>query len=529
VNQARLLTLPTANDISVAAGWEYLQNLPIVGEDPTKEAASQQGLGEDTQTGLQTEYGESTQELVMPALYSTQFITYGILGFGEEQMATRTMYLQFAPNSTFATIQHIPVALALQTASLQFSENGATDTASIEMPQAYVSVVCELNSILNENDTRPIQFPNTYVAGCGGDQNFCDAPYGQGYLNTGGVTNYTAITRKQIWRQAMEDPQGRIIWVEGIKVSSPVPGTALGAIVVQPELCRTDHPFLTTSACVVGARWANTTSQLQETRDINSDSVGAIQNPLSPQSLSTLPLWSEPSLAISKAWAESLNTLTGVQNRTVADNLLRWMPVTDNICPTNGSYTTSEETLQFVPTRPFMHERLLASLIANGMSHAAGATQIWTPFSDTYSSHDWIKMGSEADDDNVHRNPPGIVLAFHGHLSGYAWSLDGIPIKLALAILLLYCVYTIPYVLYTFITGRSSMSWRSISELTALAINSTPTKELKRTSAGIKQTDTFRKLINVREVEENDRLELVFKEDEEKRGPYRRVAVGRGY
>src|SRR5436190_3978561 len=212
-----LLTHFVENELSPAAGWEYLQNLPPIGAD------------QDTETGLEPEEinlgnSEGTTRYVMPKLYSVQLPTYTPWQFSNSQgrLVTRTLYVQYAPNSTFATVQHVPIALALCSASYQFDEyvtqylndRPGADVASIEMPQAYASAFCELNSIMGENDTRPIQFPDSYVAGCG------DECYDYNLLNRAGVTNYTAITRRQIWDQAKNHPQGRILWVDGIKISS---------------------------------------------------------------------------------------------------------------------------------------------------------------------------------------------------------------------------------------------------------------------------------------------------------------------
>ena len=465
-----------------------------------------------------------TSEEVMPKIYSTQLQTYGPVN----DIVTRTLYMQYAPNSTFATTQSVPVALALANAASQFSEylgdRPGMDNVSIEMSQPFTSVFCELNSIMNENDTRPIQFPNTYVAGCGSDDNCA-------VLNKAGVTNYTAITRRQIWDQAKSNPQGRIIWIDDMNISSPVSGIALGAVVVQPEFCETNSTFLTTSACMIGGRWANMTSFMQGSFDgLDSMAVDVAENFLSPQSLSILPQWSLPSVRLSQAWAESLSPLTDIQNRTVADNLLRLLPVTNNVCPVNGSYPQDQPELHFPDSRPLMHERLLASLVANGMSHAAGATEQWRwDPANSDPNFRWAFYNPHGNERKNQAVPPGLVLILHGRLSGYAWSLHGAPIKVALPILFLYCIYTTAYVLYTFITGRSSTTWRSISDLTALAMNSTPSAVLRHTSCGIARTDTFRQLISVREVEKNERLELIFKQDEERKGPHRQVAMGRGY
>lgn len=459
--------------------------------------------------------------VIMPPLYSVQVSTMA---------GKRTLYVQYAPNSTFATTQQVPVASSLSKAAHALSAHLPPDTAgkvisSISMPQPYVSVFCELNTIMNESNTRLIQFPDTYVAGCGS----ADECANQNPMNMVGTINYTGITRRELWTEAKRRPQGRMIWVDDIHISRPIAG--LGVIVVQPDFCTAgNNTFLTTSACVVSVRWANTTSIMQLAFDgFSQVSKDITDNIISSTTPSTLPDWSRPSVAFSKQWAESLNPLTSTQNWTVADNLLRTMPVTDNICPRNGSYEQDNGAMLHSRNRLLMHEALIASLIANGMSNAAGITEQWTQKSSKNKDNIWTLFNSTIGSLLKQSSPPGIVLTFQGSLPGYAWSLDSSSIILALTVLIIYCLYTIVYLAYVFSTGHSSMAWSTISGLTALAINSRPTHALRFTSAGIEWTDTFRNLVSVREIEGTGRLELVFKQDEENRGVCRRVTAGKAY
>jgi hypothetical protein len=176
-----------------------------------------------------------------------------------------------------------------------------------------------------------------------------------------------------------------------------------------------------------------------------------------------------------------------------------------------------------------MHEASLASLVVNGMSHAVDNTEIWRWFPENWAVSGWTYTGTTVHPQQSQVNPPGTVLHFRGFLPGYAFNLDGIPIKIAVPILIIYCLYTTSYVLYTFITGRSSRVWSTMAEFTTLAINSSPTKVLKNTSAGIRQINTFRQPVSVREVENHGRLELVFERDEKKGEMFKRVVIGRGY
>jgi hypothetical protein len=512
--------------------WQNLQQLPTIDGS------------QDTETGWMTQFsllsdGSSRETTVMPTLYNIEFPSIFVQAANSIEPVTRQLSVQYAPNSTFVSIQHVPVVAALYEAGTKFTayvskymKDGRSSTlADIQMLQPVASVLCKSISILGVNDTRPIQFPDTYIAGCGG-QPRCESALLPPTLNTRwGVTNYTGILRSQLWNQSKESQEGHIIWVDDIQVNNPVAGRALGAIVVQPDLCETGvpRPYLEVSACVVGAIWANATLSVQKdaitfSRKTDS-SQGVIRSSITPTTFANLTGWSHPAVKLSKAWAETLTTMSEVENRTVADNLLRWMPVTDNICPRNGSYPEDQELFDFSEFRPFMHEALVASLVANGMSHTNDDIETW--------SWDGELKRWEFDDDEDKQHsqakPPGVVLTIHGSLLGFAYNLDGIAIKIALPILILYILYTVPYVLFTLITGRSSRIWGSMSGFTALAVNSIPTEALKDTSAGIERVDTFRHMISVREVATNEQLELVFEKEEATGRAYRRAVFGRRY
>jgi hypothetical protein len=461
----------------------------------------------------------------MPQLYSIAIPTvtpWWELLPGPTQIV-RTLYVQYAPNGTFATVQHIPVALSLSTAARHFttwfSNQPVTINASTEYPQPYVSTFCQLNTILNENDTRPIQFPTAYVAGCG---ERCQTST----KNWAKLVNYTGVTRQELWKEAKRTSQGRMIWVDDIPSGDSAGQNEFGVVVVQPELCNAGKLYLTTSACTVGARWGNTTAQLQITSDgLNSVSAN-IASKLSTTSLETIPQWSESPIHISLEWANSLNQPTSVQNRTLADNLLRDLPITDNLCPWNATYGLDAQG--FPRSRAYMHEALVSSLLANGISHSAGASEQWWKRmigGEEVWEHDVFPSG----DLEQKKSPPAMVLGFQGSLKGYAWTMEGVPIKLAITVLCLYCLYALVYVVYTFWTGHSSMAWSSIAELVTLALNSMPTSSMKNTSGGIDKRGTFKELVTVREVERNHRLEMVFPQDGQDRGPTRRVAWNVAY
>ena len=117
---------------------------------------------------------------------------------------------------------------------------------------------------------------------------------------------------------------------------------------------------------------------------------------------------------------------------------------------------------------------------------------------------------------------------------GYSYNTRGTTPKIAVCILLTYCMVAFAHVLYTGITGVSSTCWDFISEVTALAVNSQPTVLLRNTCAGITELNIFKLPVRVlarRDDQQSDgeHLELVFGDIGEKTTQYTTIKANRGY
>ncbi|KAL8834805.1 MAG: hypothetical protein Q9170_003601 [Blastenia crenularia] len=89
------------------------------------------------------------------------------------------------------------------------------------------------------------------------------------------------------------------------------------------------------------------------------------------------------------------------------------------------------------------------------------------------------------------------------------------------------------YLVYSIITGISSNSWDTIAELTALAINSTPTAALRNTCAAISELQIFKLPVLIlvsKDVEgEGEHLELVFGHIDDEKVEERKIKPDRTY
>lgn len=118
-------------------------------------------------------------------------------------------------------------------------------------------------------------------------------------------------------------------------------------------------------------------------------------------------------------------------------------------------------------------------------------------------------------------------------VEGYAHSTRGAGAGYAIVVILTYCIVTIAHLLYTVTTGISSTSWGSIAEVTALAMNSTPTEKLRNTCAGITKMRIYKLPVHILAARDGDsdgeHLELVFGEVDEEVAAQRRIKVNRAY
>lgn len=78
-----------------------------------------------------------------------------------------------------------------------------------------------------------------------------------------------------------------------------------------------------------------------------------------------------------------------------------------------------------------------------------------------------------------------------------------------MTVMIAYCLLVLGHIIYSAISGVSSTAWDSAAELVALAMNSSPTKVLENTCAGIMGRQALNTPVRVLETAPGH-LELVF-------------------
>ena len=91
--------------------------------------------------------------------------------------------------------------------------------------------------------------------------------------------------------------------------------------------------------------------------------------------------------------------------------------------------------------------------------------------------------------------------------NGYGYGFEGVPIRLAATVLVIYIALVCVHLTTMVVGGRTYKGFSDMGNMLALAWGTVPTVEMKNLSAGTKNHQTWRRIVKVREMER--RLQLV--------------------
>ena len=233
-------------------------------------------------------------------------------------------------------------------------------------------------------------------------------------------------------------------------------------------------------------------------------------------------------IKISESWARYLNP--AVQNtNTTLFNILMQQPQ----FKLQKGGTSERIVLQIVTTA-------LAMLTTNGLARMSWGTTLQGVVKRKGSQKEglpdgdyWLSGKGDVFEVDPIESRNWTSFRVESSLEGYAYNTLTSPPKIAIAIMMVYCVLVLGHTIYSGITGVSSNCWDTIAEVTALAINSTPTAALRNTCAGISELHIFklpvRILVSRDEEGECEHLELVFEPVEEAKTKARTIKPNRTY
>ena len=405
--------------------------------------------------------------------------------------------------------------------------------------QPYTIASCDHDTIFGEEDQNVLAFPSP----AGVDPQMLNTSnFNDSILSTHAFA-YPGITRSQLLNTSGSPSEYRLRWVQLPK--DPFNGTAIGAVVLLPRSGKnTTQKILT---CSLGAGWGtsrlNTSTQAGGAQTVLSqvgykfsDFLGRYPGGNSTISISPVteeavaanqlsfypPLFPENLITVTEDSAQYLNPTVSDSNTTVFHRLM------------------TSHLLR--PDIAISARIILAGLLANGLAGISPTSQLQGTLktavqpdgSEGLDGNNWFSGKGDAFVIDPVQSQNWVKLRVYTTFEGFAYNTRGTTPKVAICFLLTYCTFALTHILYAGITGISSTCWDSISEVTALAVDSTPSALLRNTCAGITELSIFKipvRVLAVRDDESSDgeHLELVFGELDEKAIQHQVIKQNRVY
>ena len=415
-------------------------------------------------------------------------------------------------------------------------QSDAIHSISKGYKQPYSTIVCVPDSVTSGDDMTPIgipHLPNANPAPSANGNITYEKCFGGGQT-TAQTIAHPLMTRGQMFNLSGSGPQYTLHWTEldpGL-----FQGSSIGAIVALPRAPQNNSQDVLIYNLSAG--WGTATISVHTnsggvsavtSRPINDNhstggvSIKSTNIPISEGNDGPvdyhLPYYPEQVINISQDWAQYLNPEISGLNTTVIDTLLQnWI---------------------FACSPRISAEVALGTLIVNGLAKSGAGSQlqgtIRTSGPQGVSGLDgnfWVSGKGNVFSVDPKQSEDWVKLHVESTLQGYAYNTINMAPRVAIAFLTLYCVFAFGHVLYVAWSGKhshddphhnsvliltilgiSSTSWDSISEITALAMNSTPTTALRNTCAGITELGIFKLPVRVLVREdaegEGEHLELV--------------------
>lgn len=358
-------------------------------------------------------------------------------------------------------------------------------------------------------------------------------------LSPSHALEFSGISRAEILGTPGAHNENRLRWVE--LPNNPFNGTAIGAIVLLPSAQEDMSQQII--VCNLGAGWGTTSLNTSTFTGTPQTVLSQVTTPesvldfaalekltnappaegvaLTANAYFALPVFPQRTVTVTEEWAAYLNPSIPSLNTTLFHHLM-------------ASNITSIRLATNVKI-------ILAGLLANGLSNI-GATsklqgtmrKVTRPDGSSVIDGDyWFSGKGNIFEVDAGDSKDWVMFRVSSVFQGYAYNTRGVIPKLAICVLLIYCAFALAHILYAGISGISSTCWDSIAEVTALAVNSPPTKALRNTCAGITEFDIFKlpvRILTMRDEEgDGEHLELIFGNVVEKSVEHRVIKANRAY
>ncbi|KAL8732573.1 MAG: hypothetical protein Q9181_003904 [Wetmoreana brouardii] len=463
--------------------------------------------------------------------------------------------LQSHPRTALATTQQAVITDALvTTAGLWFDsltnvtakaghgsplsdQSDATHTLATNYSQPYSAAVCLPDQVSNLTGSRPVAFPILYginpLETATGNVTY-QGPSG---IELTGVIEHPDLFYHQLWDIPGQVQDYRLRWIE--LPNGSFNGSSIGAVILLPASKTTSEQNLL--VCNIAAGWGSSSLEVGTTLGGIRDLWSYIQSPKdnlteTPRPIShshvpsaeggdvrdydivfSYPDFPQQPINISESWAQYLDPLIDDLNSSLVNVLMQQ---------------------QIHPNQPYISaSAILAMLTANGLARTTWDSilqgDIKTVGQGAIDGNFWVSGKGNMFEVDPSKSQDWVTFRVDSTLEGYGYNTYSVPPRIAIAILTAYCLLVVGHTVYSGVTGVSANCWDTIAEVTALAVNSTPTAALRNTCAGITELHIFklpvRVLVSKDEEGEGEHLELVFGQVDDEKSEERRIRENRTY
>ena len=325
-----------------------------------------------------------------------------------------------------------------------------------EYYQPYVSSACIFDTLEGENDSRSLVFPTLLGAN---DESQSDTSIEFNGLQ--GLESMPAITkpgshRSSIYDKSMVPSMYHLRWIE--LNEDRFRGSSIGAVMFLPST--NGDQTQTVLMCNLAAGWGTSSVSLQQSLSTSSGSVSSTINWVMPKndnvSVQTVnvpvkqderdlafryPQFPQIPINISESWANLLTPRFNSSNDTIINRLMQ------------------EQVFSGDPTS-YAHF-VLSAMVSNGLARIGFSSELQGQVKTTsgvdgsvqLDGNYWLAGKGDSFIVNASQAKNWTKLQLESTLEGHAYNTIGTPPRLAIAVLIAYCIVVLCHVLYAGISG----------------------------------------------------------------------------
>ena len=386
---------------------------------------------------------------------------------------------------------------------------------------ANIAVQCLHDTIEDVDDIGAIQFPGLFRTQ-------------EQYARPTEVISLINLTKSEVYASPSNASEYGLIWMS--LPESLFEGIVSGVVLTEPRNSVAGSPMNITT-CTIAGGWGS--SSLEEDLYQNDLNIFPIDVPTSMKYLLIPDTSSDTLLGPASFYPFFANDSGSMYPQRPFEMSVEWLEYLNpmSTLPNGINSTVINAYMSLVPERLSEHD--IAGIIGFMIEVGLSIVGIDLPWQGLIFPECWLDPGYRMLILIALPNGPITcdkcqVFKVNHQYSGWAYISNGVPVKLAVAVMIAYCILALGHIFYLGFTGLSSDAWDSAAEVVALAMNSSPTQHLENTCSGIYGIKVFQTTVRIVATKREssgteDHLELVFGDESEAKGPEVRMKMDEEY